>query len=100
MQWSECRIAIRDDVRRSQAGHAWGKLQPGPVSFKLFNVSDPLPYQYRLATVREAENNKKPLFEAMPEWEIANLADGSVDGELYGGRTKYVKNLLNHASYS
>jgi hypothetical protein len=59
------------------------------VSFRLLNINDPLPEEYRLATTQEAECNKQALFQAMPEWEIANLANGSVDGASYGGQVRY-----------
>lgn len=63
-----------------------GQLAEGvSISFKLFNISEELPQNYRLATVQEVENHRLELLKAMPSWEIANLADGSVDGTLYGG---------------
>jgi hypothetical protein len=62
----------------------------GPLSFKLFRVGDKLPHETRWATVEEVEANREALLEAMPKWEIANLANGSVHGALYGGRTRYV----------
>jgi hypothetical protein len=51
----------------------------------LFGINEQLPLNYRLATVQEVKNHRDALFEAMPSWEIANLADGSVDGARYGG---------------
>lgn len=59
----------------------------GPV-FQLFNVNEELPPEFRLATVLDVETNRKALLEAMPSWEIANLADGSVDGQYYGGKIR------------
>ncbi|KAG0606956.1 hypothetical protein M758_9G182300 [Ceratodon purpureus] len=53
------------------------------MTFKLFPMSQPLPSNYRLATVEEATDNKRALFNVMPSWEIANLADGSVSGKSY-----------------
>jgi hypothetical protein len=73
--------------------------ESGPLSFKLFNVGDQLLYQYRLATVEEVEANREALLEAMPTWEIANLADGSVEGASYGGRTRYLNIILDLCFY-
>jgi hypothetical protein len=55
---------------------------PG-VTFKLFNINEQLPLNYRLATAQEVCYHRHAYFEAMPNWEIANLADGSVEGALY-----------------
>lgn len=56
----------------------------GPV-FQSFNVNEELPPEFRLANVLDVETNRKALLEAMPTWEIAKLADGSVDGRRYRG---------------
>jgi hypothetical protein len=58
------------------------------VSFKLFRIHEPLPREYRLATIQEVNRHPKELSKAMPGWEIANLVDGSVVGALYGGSTR------------
>ncbi|KAG0619106.1 hypothetical protein M758_4G117300 [Ceratodon purpureus] len=58
------------------------------LTFVLFLEGTTLPAPYRLATVQEVQANQKALFQAMPRWQIANLADGSVTGKLYGGHTK------------
>jgi hypothetical protein len=58
------------------------------ISFKLFKIHEPLPREYRLATVQEVNRHPEKLYKAMPGWEIANLVDGSVAGALYGGSTK------------
>jgi len=60
---------------------------PG-MTFKLFNINEQLPLNYRLATVQEVCYHRHALFEAMPNWEIANLADGSVGGAHYGGQAR------------
>jgi hypothetical protein len=60
---------------------------PG-LTFKLFNINEQLPLNYHLATVQEVCYHRHALFEAMPNWEIANLADGSVDGACYVGQTR------------
>lgn len=57
------------------------------LSFLLILEGARLPSRYRLATVQEVKANQKAVFQAMPGWEIANLADGSVNGKFYGGRT-------------
>ena len=59
---------------------------PG-MTFTLFSI-DQLPPGYRLVIVREVHNHREALRRAMPGWEIANLADGSVDGMHYGGHTR------------
>ncbi len=51
-------------------------------------VWESFPVKYRLATSQEAKSNKTALYEAMPGWEIAYVADGSVGGALYGTFTK------------
>ncbi len=58
------------------------------MTFTLFGINDQLPLNYRLATVQEVKNHRDALFEAMPNWERANLADGSGDGARYGGQTR------------
>ena len=58
------------------------------MTFTLFPIDEQLPPGYRLVTVREVHNHREALNKAMPGWEIANLADGSVDGMHYGGRTR------------
>lgn len=78
----EVRSSIRDDVSHQLA------VLCGPLKFQLFNLDDDLPSDCRLATVGEVEAFKSEVLEAMPGWEIANLADGSVDGASYGGKTK------------
>ena len=52
-------------------------------------VWEGFPDSYRLATSQEAKSNETALYEALPGWEIAYLADGSVGGALYGTFTKY-----------
>jgi len=47
------------------------------------------PDSHRLATSQEAKSNETALYEALPGWEIAYLADGLVGGALYGTITKY-----------
>ena len=42
---------------------------------------------YRLATRDEAQTAKQDVQEVMPEWEIAYVADGWVDGVLYGSNS-------------
>lgn len=59
-----------------------------PVTFKLFFIGDQLPPQYRLATIKEVQDHQEALLRAMPGREIANLADGSVDGAALGGCTR------------
>lgn len=59
-----------------------------PVTFKLFCIGNQLPPQYRLATVKEVQDHQEALVRAMPGCEIANLADGSVDGAALGGCTR------------
>jgi hypothetical protein len=58
------------------------------MTFTLFPIDEQLPPGYRLVTVREVQDHREALNKAMPGWEIANLADGSVDGESYGGHTR------------
>lgn len=53
--------------------------------FTLRSTAEPLPDDYRLATRHDVVTFRGFLFEAMPAWEIALLADGWVDGCLYGG---------------
>lgn len=65
-------------------------LVKSPLKFKLFGKRYQLPPQYRLATVQEVHDHRRALLEAMPSWEIANLADGSVDGASYGGHIRYL----------
>ena len=52
-------------------------------------VWESFPDFYRLATSQEAKSNETALYEALPGWEIAYLADGSVGGAEYGTFTKY-----------
>ena len=52
-------------------------------------VWESFPAFYRLATSQEAKSNETALYEALPGWEIAYLADGSVGGAEYGTFTKY-----------
>ena len=66
-----------------------GILVPSRV-FCLRGLSIPFPAHYRLATRRDVELNTKYLWESMPAWEIAYLADGWVEGKGYGGKTGYV----------
>ncbi|CAK9255054.1 unnamed protein product [Sphagnum jensenii] len=77
------RRKIRNDV-----GHKLVVPTDPGLTFKLFNINEQLPLNYRLATVQEVCSHRHALFEAMPNWEIANLADGSVDGARYGGQTR------------
>lgn len=65
-------------------------LVKSPLKFKLFDIHDKLPLQYRLATVQDVHDHRRALLEAMPNWEIANLANGSVDGAHYGGHIRYL----------
>ena len=58
------------------------------MTFTLFPIDEELPPGYRLVTVREVQDHREALNKAMPRWEIANLADGSVDGQSYGGHTR------------
>jgi len=78
-----CSLQIRNNV-----GHKLVVPADPGVTFKLFNINEQLPLSYRLATVQEVCCHRHALFEAMPNWEIANLADGSVDGARYGGQTR------------
>ncbi len=65
-----------------------GLVEGVTISFKLFKIHEPLPREYRLATVQEVNRHPEELSQAMPGWEIANLVDGSVVGALYGGSTR------------
>lgn len=65
-------------------------LVESPLKFKLFGIGHRLPPEYQLATVQEVQDHRRALLEAMPSWEIANLADGSVDGAGYGGHIRYL----------
>jgi hypothetical protein len=58
------------------------------ISFKFFKIHEPLPREYRLATVQEVNRHPEELYKAMPGSEIANLVDGSVVGAFYGGSTR------------
>lgn len=67
------------------------------VSFKLLSFDEPLPSKCRLATVQEVTDNQDALFKAMPRWEIANLADGSVSGRSYNGHvSSQIRNNVGH----
>lgn len=59
------------------------------ISFKFFKIHEPLPREYRLATVQEVNRHPEELYKAMPGSEIANLVDGSVVGAFYGGSTRW-----------
>lgn len=59
--------------------------------FALRSMAEPLPSDYRLATRHDIATFKRFLYEAMPAWEIATLADGWVEGGLYGGNTGQAK---------
>ncbi|KAL3136681.1 hypothetical protein ABBQ38_005918 [Trebouxia sp. C0009 RCD-2024] len=63
-----------------------GILVPSRV-FCLCELSKPFPAHYRLATRGDVQLNLKSLWESMPAWEIAHLADGWVEGKVYGGKT-------------
>lgn len=65
-------------------------LVKSPLKFKLFHIAKQLPPQYRLATVQDVHDHRDALLRAMTSWEIANLADGSVDGASYGGHTRFL----------
>jgi hypothetical protein len=65
-----------------------GLVEGVTISFKLFKFHEPLPREYRLATVQEVNRHPEELYKAMPGWEIANLVDGSVAGALCGGSTR------------
>jgi hypothetical protein len=77
-----CSLQIRNDV-----GHKLA-IKTEPDTFTLFGINELLPLSYRLGPVQEVKNNRDALFEAMPSWEIANLADGSVQGARYGGSVR------------
>jgi hypothetical protein len=79
----KCSLQIRTDVSHKLVVPA----DPG-LTFKLFNINEQLPLNYRLATVQEVCYHRHALFKAMPNWEIANLVDGSVDGAGYGGQAR------------
>lgn len=65
-------------------------LVRSPLKFKLFHIATQLPPHYRPATVQDVHDHRGAMLRAMPRWEIANLADGSVDGASYGGHTRYL----------
>lgn len=50
-------------------------------------MKEPLPLGYHLATIQDAHKYREAQLSAMPEWEIACLVDGWVDGACYGGLT-------------
>jgi len=78
-----CSLQIRNDV-----GHKLAIKTEPDMTFTLFSINEQLPLNYRLATVQEVQNHRDALFEAMPSWEIANLADGSVQRARYGGSVR------------
>lgn len=49
---------------------------------------------YRLATRDEAQAAKQDVEEVMPAWEIAYVADGWVNGVLYGSNSGYTQSCL------
>jgi len=55
---------------------------------RLFGIGDELPPQYHLATVQEVNDYPRALRKVMHGWEIANLANGSVDGYSSGTNTR------------
>lgn len=66
-----------------------GILVPSRV-FYLQELDKPFPAHYRLATRQDVKLNTRSLWESMPAWEIAHLADGWAEGKGYGGKTGYV----------
>ncbi|KAG0562775.1 hypothetical protein KC19_9G170400 [Ceratodon purpureus] len=67
------------------------------MDFILFPIGDPLPSGYRLVTVQEVHDHREAWERAMPGWEIANLADGSVDGLSHGGHIRLeIRNDVGH----
>lgn len=83
-----CRMEWKKDVSLQLAMELY-PLVKSPVKLKLFGIGVRLPQQYRLATVQDVHDHRQALLKAMPSWEIANLADGSVDGASYGGHIRY-----------
>jgi hypothetical protein len=84
-------MEIRDDLTSQLAMSLYqfdSDVARPPVTFKLFCIGDQLPPQYRLATIKEVQDHQEALLRAMPGSEIANLADGSVDGAALGGCTR------------
>ena len=82
---------IRDDLTSQLAMRLYqfdSDVARPPVTFKLFRIGDQLPPQYRLATIKEVEDHQEAVLRAMPGCEIANLADGSVEGAALGGSTR------------
>lgn len=73
-----------------------GILVPSRV-FYLQQLDKPFSAQYRLATRQDVKLNTKSLWESMPAWETAHLADGWVQGKGYGGKTGYVLWALQFA---
>jgi hypothetical protein len=52
--------------------------------FIIRNDSRPFPRFYRLATLKDVRDNEADAKQALPGWEITQLADGWVDGSRYG----------------
>ena len=50
------------------------------------NLTIPLPKHYRLATLNDVRDNKADALRALPGWDIVYVADGWVEGRLYGGK--------------
>lgn len=50
------------------------------------NLTIPLPQRYRLATLNDVRDNQADAFQALPGWDIVYVADGWVEGCLYGGK--------------
>ena len=76
----KCSQRVRNDVGHKLAVN----VNSGDIAFELY-IKEKLPLNHRLATVQEVKNHRHALLKAMPGWEIANLADGSLEGALYGG---------------
>jgi hypothetical protein len=80
-------IQLGDDY--DQYDEREGEVAGGEVgifTFQLLGIHEPMDDgKYRLATMQDVKDHRDALLVTMPKWEIANLADGSVDGALYGG---------------
>jgi hypothetical protein len=54
------------------------------VRFLARRIFLPFPPNYRFATLKDVRGNEVDAEKALPGWEIAQLADGWVDGSRYG----------------
>jgi len=54
----------------------------------LLSIGDELPPKYHLATVQEVDEYPFAAAKTMRKWEIANLANGSVNGYSFGMITR------------